>query len=103
VYKWEDAWTPFVMSWNAYEFFNFYEKTPFVNTPHFYILGNLTDDVVQQMDIDFLLYRAIPWPHQNSVYIDGKYIYIILDWMSLYTIREKLHKLGYGKTKAVKK
>ncbi|MBP5352990.1 MAG: hypothetical protein J6Y91_04420, partial [Alphaproteobacteria bacterium] len=97
--KIEDSWIPYVMAWNAKAFFDFYEKDSFVELSYSDYWIKLEDRDIEKLDIDYLLHRAFPWPHSNSIYLNGKYIYIVLDWLSLNDIRDRLHKLGY-ETKA---
>ena len=91
---WPNAWSPFIPNWNAKDYFDFYEKESFIDknfsdssSPHYL---PLTDVALLEMDINFLLNQAAPWPQPNSVHVDEEHIYIIFQQEELDKLKERL-------------
>ncbi|MBP5352989.1 MAG: glucosyltransferase domain-containing protein [Alphaproteobacteria bacterium] len=91
----EDGWAPFVPEWNAKDFFDFYEKDSFIKISFSEWRDVLPEREIKYMDIDYLLGKARPWPHPDSVYVDRYFIYIIFNGEALQNMREKIINMGY--------
>ena len=50
----------------------------------------ITDEEVKTLDTDYLLNKALPYPHKNSTFVDDNVIYIIFDWEELEKFKERI-------------
>ena len=70
------------------DIFDFYEQKSYVR----YVYDFSSKKVQNKMlDSSYLLTKAKPYPHPNSVYVNEKSIYIVLDGVQLDKIKRKLH------------
>ncbi len=81
-YDWSLLGASFLPQWDGRLFYNFYEAKPYLN--HYKNLERDTHiNSISYTDLqriaDFILNKAQPYPHKNSVYVDDKYIYVIYD------------------------
>lgn len=88
-----NAWSPFIPSWSAKEFFDFNEKESYIEKSLCVNADYLPDDILKEMDSNFILNIAELYPSLNSVYIDDKFIYVILDDFYLDMIRKRIRGL----------
>ena len=91
---WKNTWAPFVMTWNAYEFFNFYEKKPYIIKMNWSNDCNpITDEEVKTLDTDYLLNKALPYPHKNSTFVDNNVIYIVFEQNKLDELKNRINEI----------
>ena len=92
-------WVSFVPSWNARNFFNFYEIKPFITLSYNDWKELLSTSNLVSDEIDYLMNKAKPWPDANSIYIGDDIIYIVTSQKELKDFRTGLEKLGYESAK----
>ena len=86
-----NTWAPFISNWNAYEYFNFYEKNPYIDKMNWSDWCNpIKDDEIKTLDYDYILNKARPYPDKNSTFVDDNVIYIIFDWEELEKFKERI-------------
>lgn len=80
-----NALNPIIPNWAGDWFYNFYEANQYIYK-YYHLHRNNTSysiDKLSQPELkhiaDFMLNKAQPYPHKNSVYVDDKYIFVIYD------------------------
>ena len=84
-----------VRKWNEKEYYNFYENKQLIKK-HFWLDNEkfIPKDTKTLTEIaDFILHKAQPYPHKNSVYVDDNYIYIIYNQKGLKRAQKNLYKI----------
>ena len=92
-YKWQDTWSPFIPNWNAYEYFNFYEKKSYINTSWSDCCHPITNNEIKKLDYDYLLNKARPYPHKNSTFVDDNVIYIVFEQNKLDELKNRINEI----------
>ena len=69
-------------------FFNFMERRKYITS-----YNNLSDEKIPLLDKDYILNKAKPWPHKESVVIIKDTIYIILEQKKLEQLQKRLNGL----------
>ena len=90
---WGNSWVPFISSWNADEYFNFYENKPFIKGSYSHLTNPITNNIIENFDKNYLLNKAKPYPSQDSVHIDKTNIYIIFSQKDLDDINTRIRNL----------
>lgn len=84
-----------IRNWNETEYYNFSEEKPFIKKS--FLLSSkrfMPKDIKTLTEIsNFIFQKAKPYPYENSVYIDNKYIYIIYNEQGLKQAKENLREM----------
>lgn len=79
------AMYPIIPNWASDWFYNFYEANQYIDK-YYHLQRNNTSYSIDKLSLpelkhiaDFVLNKAQPYPHKNSVYVDDKYIFVIYD------------------------
>ena len=81
-----------IAKWDEKAFYNFYEPTNYVRDNYKLdrpINFMPSKDIVEDIS-DYILHKAQPYPHKNSVYVKGNYIYVIYSESGLKTAQHNI-------------
>ena len=79
---------PYIANWQGTNLMEFYSPYSYINKEITITPADITPDVY-----DFFLYRAQPWPHQNSIFIKNDFIIVTYHPQSLSEFRDKIRQL----------
>ncbi len=79
---------PYLAMWQGDNLVQFYSPFNYIKNPSFILPSDITPDVY-----DFIINKALPWPHPNSIIVTKDAIIIILNYYGLNDLKNKLRQL----------
>ena len=93
--KWDDFRRTFIHGAHPQTFFNFMEQRNYITV---FIHDYHSDEWISSLDKNYILSKAKPWPHRESVAIIKDTIYIILEQKKLEQVQKRLNELTTKRT-----
>ena len=79
---------PYLAMWQGANLVQFYSPYDYISTPSTILPSDITPEVY-----DFIINKAYPWPHKNSIYINNNIIIVIYTQTELNALKEKIKML----------
>ncbi len=76
---------PYLAMWQGANLVQFYSPYDYISTPSTILPSDITPEVY-----DFIINKAYPWPHKNSIYINNNIIIVIYTQTELNALKEKI-------------